>query len=225
MALLTIAAPARAESPVQADSEPVSFSSLGIKGTATFKNFSHFRETSNDHQNFRDEVSLQLEWARRLAPWSSVKVVVEAREDDAGFTRGVAFRIPETNERRSIVNLKEAVLSFQQGPVDVMLGKQIFAWGTADAFNPTDNINPYDYMDVIDTQKLGVYSAAARLTVGPANLAFVVVPVFTPSRLPLAESRWTPLLPEGFRVFLTDLLSSSISSEEERLCYTDALKK
>jgi hypothetical protein len=155
-ALLAIAAPVRAESPVQADKEPVSFSSLGIKGTATFKNFSHFRETSNDHQNFRDEVSLQLEWARRLVPWSSVKVVVEAREDDAGFTRGVAFRIPETNERRSIVNLKEAVLSFQQGPVEMTLGKQIFAWGTADAFNPTDNINPYDCMDVIDNQKLGV---------------------------------------------------------------------
>jgi hypothetical protein len=203
-ALLTIAAPARAESPAQADSEPVSFSSLGIKGTATFKNFSHFRETSNDHRNFRDEVSLQLEWARRLAPWSSVKVVVEARGDDAGFTRGVTLQIPETNERRSILNLKEAVISFQRGPVETTLGKQIFTWGTADAFNPTDNINPYDYMDVIDNQKLGVYSAAARLTVGPANLAFVVVPVFTPSRSFLADNRWFPPVPEGFEKFLLD---------------------
>jgi len=50
---------------------------------------------------------------------------------------------------------------------------------------------------VLDNEKMGVYSAAARLNAGPASLMFVVIPVFTPSRLPLPDSRWTPVPPSG----------------------------
>lgn len=173
-----------------------SLASLGIKGQATFKNFSHFQPTPNDRQNFREEGILQLEWAHRLAEWASVKLVVDARGDTAGFADGVTFQIPETSTRRSMLNVKEATANLRRGPFEVTLGKQIFAWGTADAFNPTDNINPYDYLDVLDNEKMGVYSVAARLNAGPASLTLVVVPLFTPSRLPLPDSRWTPVPPE-----------------------------
>ncbi|MGH7340175.1 MAG: hypothetical protein ACREKH_06765, partial [Candidatus Rokuibacteriota bacterium] len=49
----------------------------------------------------------------------------------------------------------------------------------------------------VDFEKLGVWSAAARATVGPASLTFVIVPVFTPSRTPLVGGRWVPPLPPG----------------------------
>ncbi|MBI4591170.1 MAG: hypothetical protein HY725_20270 [Candidatus Rokubacteria bacterium] len=197
--LLTVAAAARGESPAPPEpaSEGPTLAELGIKGRATFKNFSHFYETPNDDRKFRNEGILEVEWGRRLLPWSRVKVVVDIREDDDSLTRGVTLQVPEKNERRSVLNLKEAVAGFQQGAVEVTLGKQIFAWGTADAYNPTDNINPYDYLDVIDNEKLGVYSAAARLTVVPASLTVVVIPFFTPSRIPLLRSRWVPPPPEG----------------------------
>ena len=81
-----------------------------------------------------------------------------------GYTRGLHLQIPETSRHRSYLGLKEATISGRQGPVEVTLGKQVYAWGTADAFNPTDNINPYDYLDVLDNEKLGVWSASARLT-------------------------------------------------------------
>jgi hypothetical protein len=81
--------------------------------------------------------------------------------------------------------------------VELTIGKQLYAWGTGDAFNPTDNINPYDYLDPIDHEKLGVYSAALQATRGPTTLTAVVIPVFTPSRVPLPSSRWTPSLPPG----------------------------
>jgi hypothetical protein len=95
---------------------------------------------------------------------------------------------------RSVLGLKEAALTVRPGGgVDVSLGKQIFAWGTADFYNPTDNLNPYDFLDPIDNEKTGVYSVASRLTVGPSSLVFVIVPVFTPSRAPFGKSRWTPV--------------------------------
>ena len=34
--------------------------------------------------------------------------------------------------------------------LDVKIGRQRIAWGTADKFNPTDNLNPYDLEDILD---------------------------------------------------------------------------
>lgn len=168
----------------------------GVSGSLTLKNFSHFYETPTDHRLFRDEGSLQVQWARRFGA-ARFRLVGEARGDDDGFTDGLHFTIPETAERRSILSLREAVAAFQVGHLDLAVGKQFFAWGTADAHNPSDNLNPYDYLDPIDSEKMGVYSAAARLTGGASSLTLVLVPVFTPSRLPLAASRWVPPPPGG----------------------------
>ncbi|MGH7391760.1 MAG: hypothetical protein ACREM3_20240 [Candidatus Rokuibacteriota bacterium] len=190
--------------PASGAAEPPSLAELGIKGEVTFKNFSHFQETDNDDRNFRNEVILEVGWLHRWERRGSLALVLQARGDDAGFAEGVRFQIPDTNEHRSILAVKEAVGTLLGGPVEVTAGKQIFAWGTADAFNPTDRINPYDYLDVLDNEKLGVYSAAARLGAGPASLTFAVVPFFTPSRLPLPDDRWTPVPPPGFTAVVDD---------------------
>jgi len=34
--------------------------------------------------------------------------------------------------------------------LDMKLGRQRIAWGTADKLNPTDNLNPYDFEDMLD---------------------------------------------------------------------------
>lgn len=201
-AFLVLAAPVlAADDPAPA---PWSVADLGLKGTALFKNFSHFDTTPTDRQYVRNEGILQLEWARRLAPWIDAKIVVDVRGDDAGFTDGVTFQVQDKHPQRSIIDLKEAVLGVRGGPVEASVGKQIFAWGTADAYNPTDNINAYDYLDVIDNEKLGAWSAALRLTTGATSVDFVVIPVFTPSRVPLPRSRWTPALPSGFVAVVDD---------------------
>jgi hypothetical protein len=186
-----------AAGPAAADDAPLTAAALGLKGQAVVKHFSYFRETPTDNRHFREEGVLLLEWDRRLAPWSDLRLVLEARADDDEYARGVTVQVPETSERRSWVGLKEAVLAARRGPVEVTVGKQIFAWGTADAFNPTDLLNPYDYLDVLDNDKLGIWSAAARVTAGPTSLVFVVVPFFTPSRTPIPGSRWNPPPPPG----------------------------
>jgi len=120
------------------------------------------------------------------------------RDDDFGYTRGLHFQIPETDPQRSYLSVKEATLTAQRGPLEVTVGKQIFAWGTADAYNPTDRLNPYDYLDPLDNKKIGVWSAAVRVSAPRVNLVVAAVPFFTPSRLPLPHSRWTPAVPSTF---------------------------
>src|SRR5256886_5009446 len=195
VALLLVASTAAAE-------ESLRLAEVGLKGQAVFKNFSHFSAAPNDDQTLVDLALLQLEWSRRFAEWGAAKAVVEARDDDFGYARGLHFQIPETHPRRSYLSVKEATLAARRGPLEVTVGKQIFAWGTADAFNPTDRLNPYDYLDVLDNEKLGVWSASARLSVPRVSLVVVGVPYFTPSRLPLAHSRWTPAVPSTFLAVL-----------------------
>jgi hypothetical protein len=199
LAALLAAGPAAA-----ADESDVTLASMGLKGQAVFKNYTHFETTPNDDQLVVNEGVLQVEWARRLGAWGAVQIIGEFRDDDFGYTRGLHLQIPETSLHRSYLSLKEATLTGRQGPLEVTVGKQIYAWGTADAFNPTDNINPYDYLDVLDNEKMGVWSASARLTIAQSSLVFVVVPYFTPSRVPLPRSRWTPQAPAGFAAVVDD---------------------
>jgi hypothetical protein len=185
-----VAGAARAE-------EPAGPLWAGLKGQATIKHFSFFDETPTDNRHHRDEVVLLGEWERRLVSWAHLRLVGIARGDSDDYTEGVRWQIPETSRRRSILDLKEGVLRLWGQPVELTVGKQIYAWGTADAFNPTDNLNPYDHLDVLDTEKLAVWSVAARGARGATSLTLVVVPVFTPSRTPLPGSRWNPPPPPG----------------------------
>jgi hypothetical protein len=184
--------------------ETPTLASLGIKGEVLFKSYTYFEDASTDDRLYREEGILRLEWTREFAPWINVKVVGEARGDTDGDANGVYFEVPDTNRHRSIVGLREATVSLGRAPVDLIIGKQFFAWGTGDAYNPTDNINPYDYLDVLDADKMAVYSVATRVQVGPTSLVAAVVPVFTPGRLPEATSRWAPPPPPGVLALVND---------------------
>ena len=178
-------------------SAPTGLAALGLKGFLQYKNFTFFETTPTDNRIVRNEGLLEIEWARRLAPWADAKLVVDVRGDDDDLTDGITFQIPETARQRSVLSVKETSLTTRFGPVELAAGKQIFAWGTADGYNPTDNLNPYDYLDPIELEKMAVWSVSSRVTFGPATLALVLVPVFTPSRTPLIGSRWAPFPPPG----------------------------
>jgi hypothetical protein len=82
--------------------------------------------------------------------------------------------------------------------VDLKVGRQRIAWGTADTLNPTDNVNPYDLTDIWDFGRhLG--SDAVQLSVYAGGLTFtgLVVPVFTPAVLPQGTAA-SALMPASF---------------------------
>lgn len=72
--------------------------------------------------------------------------------------------------------------------LDVTLGRQRTAWGTADRINPTDNIDPYDLEDVWDFGRhLSSDGLRADYYAGKVTLTAVVVPLFRASVLPSGE--------------------------------------
>ncbi len=70
--------------------------------------------------------------------------------------------------------------------LDVTIGRQRIAWGTADVINPTDNLNPYDLEDILD---FGRHRGSDAITLqyylnNDFSLQGVYVPFFQPANLP-----------------------------------------
>jgi len=87
--------------------------------------------------------------------------------------------------------------------LDVKIGRQRIAWGTADKLNPTDNLNPYDLEDVLD---FGRHRGSDAISLdyyfnSEFSLKGVFIPFFQPANMPVGifANALTPTmeLPQG----------------------------
>ncbi len=148
----------------------------------------------------RNDLNLRL----KIEPDPRAQAVVDARFRFYGFNESSS--LPELVRRDRIdpydFQLNEAYLAVRGAPfesVDFRVGRVIQSWGTADMFNPTDNLNARDFSDPLDyTAK--VPNQMVEVTWYPTDwltLTAVWVPVFKPSLLPPSASL-------GFAVETTD---------------------
>jgi hypothetical protein len=129
---------------------------------------------------------------------SAVLISLESQLNDGyAFFSSVEFRNDLSDSRRNRVYLKETYIDVFSRNVDLRIGKQVIPWGKADGFNPTDNLNPVDYSDILDTEDetVGIFSASAKLYLGDWQLQGVFSPAFQACILPDAGSRWQPEYP------------------------------
>ena len=90
-------------------------------------------------------------------------------------------------------------------PSPSMSGKQFIRWGKTDIVNPTDRFAPRDFLNVVDTEFLGVSGVRAVAQAGEQDTLEVVwVPRLTPSRLPLLDQRWTAVPRDAPQVQVVD---------------------
>lgn len=84
--------------------------------------------------------------------------------------------------------------------IDLKIGRQRIAWGTADRLNPTDNVNPYDLEDIWDFGRhLGSDGVQLSVYAGDIQFTGIVIPVFTPAVLPTGD--WaTALMPASMQL-------------------------
>lgn len=69
--------------------------------------------------------------------------------------------------------------------LDIRIGRQRIAWGTADKFNPTDNLNPDDIEDLFDFGKhLGSNALKASYYLRDFTFTGIIIPTFAPAVLP-----------------------------------------
>ncbi len=89
-------------------------------------------------------------------------------------------------------DLREAyaeVFGFLSDNLDLKIGRQRIVWGTADQFNPTDNLNPYDVEDILD---FGRHQGSEAISLtwhfsNNSSLQGVYLPFFRPAVLPLGS--------------------------------------
>ncbi|MGQ9618343.1 MAG: DUF1302 family protein [Candidatus Aminicenantia bacterium] len=89
------------------------------------------------------------------------------------------------------------IYGFLTKNLDIRIGRQRIAWGTADRINPTDNINPDDLEDIWDLGRhLGSDGIKATYYLKGLTIQGIFIPNFIPSVPPLPG--WSSALIEPF---------------------------
>lgn len=88
------------------------------------------------------------------------------------------------------LEIREAYIQlnrFLSKKTDLTVGRQQFAWGTADKLNPTNNLNPYDFEDILDFgRKRGSDAINLQYYINNEySLQGVFVPFFQPANMPV----------------------------------------
>jgi hypothetical protein len=99
------------------------------------------------------------------------------------FRRGAEF-----NEPLSEFNLREAYVNLYAGNFDVRIGQQIVVWGRADAFNPTNNVTPQNFLARStdeDDRRMGNFLIRGTYYWDPVSVELLWVPQYIPSVLPI----------------------------------------
>ncbi|MGJ8638639.1 MAG: DUF1302 family protein [Opitutaceae bacterium] len=104
---------------------------------------------------------------------------------------GDQVELLETDPLRPVATFEEAYVALYKGNLEFTVGKQIVSWGVGDAIKPNDVINPGDYLSVSDSFKIGVPALSAYHFGELFNVNLVLVPFFTPARLPGLDNRWS----------------------------------
>jgi len=131
-------------------------------------------------------------------PISSLRFAgaIDARTDTHLETeRAAGLSWWDRTRQRPAFAVRRLSFTYTHGKLTFEAGKQFIRWGKADVLNPTDRFAPRDFVNVIDTEFLGI--TAARLTYGTQSdtIDLVISPRLTPSRGPLLNQRWAVLPP------------------------------
>jgi hypothetical protein len=99
----------------------------------------------------------------------------------------------QSEQTNAVIDVREAYVNGYFGPVDVRLGQQVIVWGRADAFNPTNNLMPFDLRvrsPVEDDRRVGNLAARAFLNFAPVRIEGVWVPLYRPAEIPTVTVPW-----------------------------------
>ncbi len=156
----------------------------------------------HDRGDVEDE-PLHFNWNRNAIDYN-LQVFVGENVKAVGHVRFLYFGIHKIGNMDDLV-LRENIDPFRldsesayveiQGffseNLDVKVGRMIHAWGTADQFNPTDNLNGKDFEDPLRFGgKLGNQMAIAKYHLPwlDMSLEAVWIPMFRPTQLPASSA-------------------------------------
>lgn len=151
---------------------------------------------------------LRLEMSVDPGSQLSLFASLEARFYDFSRTGEISQLSELSFQYPTDLSIREAfvdVRGFLFSNVDLRIGKQRIPWGTADGLNPTDNLNPDDFSDLVDfTRKVPTWAVRADIYLGEATLTGIWLPGVRPVLLPqgLQELFQVPLQEKGWKMRL-----------------------
>jgi hypothetical protein len=160
----------------------------------------------NDSGYVVNQTLLRWEASYQIAPWLKFSGAIDARTDSHEQTeRAWSLDADDRSLKRPAFSLRRSSATLHKGKFTVELGRQFIRWGKADILNPTDRFAPKDYLaSVVSSDFLGVTAARATYESGANTIDLVWQPLFTPSRTPLLDQRWTALPSEVQGVPISD---------------------
>ena len=183
--------------------EPAHAQPFSQKGFLDARGTAYPQEAENDTTQLVGEFLLRYEAAAKPWPWLKVTGGLDLRADTHDQTDDSwTLNWDDRGVQRPRLSVRRMNATVSRCPVTLELGKQFVRWGKADVLNPTDRFAPRDFLNVFDSDLLGVTGARAIVGRQTDTLDVVWVPWFTPSRTPLPGQRWAPEVevPEGVRV-------------------------
>ncbi|MEO8098159.1 MAG: hypothetical protein ABI811_10695 [Acidobacteriota bacterium] len=149
-----------------------------------------------------------LRWESTYTPnaWLSISSSLDARTDShRQVARQWQFDVDGRSTQRPSISMRRLSATMHGGGFNAEIGRQFIRWGKTDILNPTDRFAPKDYLSsVVDTDFLGVNAARLTYEYRGDTIDMVWQPIFTPSRTPLLNQRWSPLPPEAQGLTIRD---------------------
>lgn len=130
---------------------------------------------------------------------NTLNLVLERRFGKAGFRVNPVLYHDAPTELE--LGLREAYLDIALQSFDFRIGKQQIIWGKGEGVFITDIVSPKDMREFLlpdfEEIRVGVTALRADYYLGMNTFELVLVPVFTPTRLPEPDSPWriTPDFP------------------------------
>jgi hypothetical protein len=168
------------------------------KGFAEIDLFGFPQTAPNDSGRFVGDFLLRWDASYQPVPWFTLSGGLEGQTDTHGDTeKSFRFDTLDRSVLRPALALRSLKVTLHHGHFTADIGKQFVHWGQADILNPTDRFAPRDYLNVVDSQLLGVWAARANAEYHGTSVDLIWTPVFTPSRIPLIDQRWALLPPDA----------------------------
>ncbi len=164
------------------------------------------QKAPNDSAQAVDQAVIRWEASCKLTPWLKLNGSLDARADThQQVARDPHLDLDDRTTQRPVLSLRDFSAIIHKGKVTAQIGRQIIRWGKTDILTPTDRFAPKDYLSsVVDSDFLAVPAVRVTIAAASDSLDAVWQPLFTPSRTPLLDQRWTALPPELNGVTIVD---------------------
>lgn len=176
------------------DSGQPSFTQRGYFET---RGYFYPRTAPGDSGRAVAEQLLRWESQWKAKPSLRLNLALDARFDShRQFERVLRLDWFDHGLQRPSLSIRRLSAVYHRGGFTIEAGRQFVRWGKADLLNPTDRFAPKDFLNVLNTDFLGVWATRATVEKGPNTFDLVWQPYFTPSRSPLLGQRWVVLPPQ-----------------------------